>query len=257
MKFFVCSDIHSAYTPWMKALNEAGFDANNDDHKIIVCGDLFDRMDETKEVYKFALDMINKDKLIYISGNHEDLMTEMLDREYSLYHDRQNGTVKSFYQLCNAYPEDMENYPGPNDIVGGLLKPLFDKAVNYFETKNYIFVHAWVPLTTKMIQWDKWTKVKSYEFNPDWRNATDEEWMDAKWGNPFEFAEEGLLPDKTIVFGHFHVSYARKKYHGEPEFGEDANFDIYYGDGYIALDSCVAYSDKLNCLVVEDDLLDG
>ena len=72
MKFFVCSDIHSAYTPWMKALNEAGFDENNDNHKIIVCGDLFDRMDETKEVYEFALDMINKDKLIYVSGNHED-----------------------------------------------------------------------------------------------------------------------------------------------------------------------------------------
>ena len=25
-KFFVSSDIHSAYTPWMNALNEAGFE---------------------------------------------------------------------------------------------------------------------------------------------------------------------------------------------------------------------------------------
>lgn len=29
-KLFVCSDVHSAYTPWMKALNEAGFDENNE-----------------------------------------------------------------------------------------------------------------------------------------------------------------------------------------------------------------------------------
>ena len=72
-KFFVISDIHSAYTPMIKALNEAGFDENNHNHKIILCGDLFDRKDESLKVYDWAVDMINKNKLIYIKGNHEDM----------------------------------------------------------------------------------------------------------------------------------------------------------------------------------------
>lgn len=41
-KWFVRSDIHSAYAIWMEALVANGFDKNNPDHKILVCGDLFD-----------------------------------------------------------------------------------------------------------------------------------------------------------------------------------------------------------------------
>jgi outer membrane protein insertion porin family len=52
----------------------AGFDENNDDHKIVVCGDMFDRMDETVQTYEFAKKMIEQDKLIYVRGNHEDLL---------------------------------------------------------------------------------------------------------------------------------------------------------------------------------------
>ena len=73
-KFFVASDIHSAYTPWMKALKEAGFDEDNEEHKVVVCGDLFDRMDESELVYDWVCYMLQHNKLIYILGNHESLM---------------------------------------------------------------------------------------------------------------------------------------------------------------------------------------
>ena len=43
VKYFVSSDIHGFYDEWMKALKDAGFDIANDNHKIIVCDDLFDR----------------------------------------------------------------------------------------------------------------------------------------------------------------------------------------------------------------------
>ena len=45
-KFFVTSDIHSGYTPLKKALDEKGFDPNNETHWLVVCGDCFDRLGE-------------------------------------------------------------------------------------------------------------------------------------------------------------------------------------------------------------------
>ena len=45
-KYFVCGDVHSFYTYLKEALDNAGFDLNNDDHVFVSCGDLFDRGDE-------------------------------------------------------------------------------------------------------------------------------------------------------------------------------------------------------------------
>ena len=75
------------------------------------------------------------------------------------------------------------------------------------------------------------------------------------WGNPYEMAELTYkkVEGKTIVFGHFHTSWPRKHFHGESEWGDDANFDVYYGNGYIALDACVVHSGYLNCIVFEED----
>ena len=42
MKFFVVSDIHGFYNELIKAVSSAGFDKNNKNHTLIICGDLFD-----------------------------------------------------------------------------------------------------------------------------------------------------------------------------------------------------------------------
>ena len=58
-----------------------------------------------------------------------------------------------------------------------------------------------------------------------------------------------------LVFGHFHTSWARKTFDGQPEFGEGADFSPYYGDGFIGLDGCTAYTGKVNVVVLEDKFL--
>jgi serine/threonine protein phosphatase 1 len=236
MKLFVISDIHSAYTPMIKALNEAGFDEYNPNHKIVLCGDLFDRMDESLAVYYWAVDMINKDKLIYICGNHESLIMDCTRRKYAEYHDHSNGTFKTIIDLA---PE-AQTFEEACHITRAKLKPLFDNCIDYFETENYIFVHSFIPLVPKGV---------------DWRTASKDVWEDARWRNPYELAEFGLLPEKTLVFGHFHTSWPRCVYEDKPEWGEDADFGIYYGNGYIAIDGCVAYSGKVNVLVIEDEFM--
>lgn len=243
-KLFVCSDIHSAYTPWMTALNEAGFDENNPDHKIVVCGDLLDRMGESLQVYEFAKDMINKGKMIYILGNHELLMKQCLKRKFPLYHDWHNGTATSIIDLA----PDAKTFEDACDVVYQKMKPLWDKAVNYVEGREHIFVHSWIPTITQNDTY--------HMYNENWRNATQKEWDKAMWGNPFEMADKGLnQTGKVICFGHWHSSVGWAEAEGRSEFGPDAKFDTYFGDGFIAIDACTAHSKKCNVIVIEDEFI--
>ena len=73
-KYFVVSDVHSFYDAMIDALNKQGFDIENPDHKVIVCGDLFDRGPDTVKCFEFCSALNEADRLIYICGNHEDLL---------------------------------------------------------------------------------------------------------------------------------------------------------------------------------------
>ena len=128
--------------------------------------------------------------------------------------------------------------------------------VDYFETKNYIFVHSWIPVINKDGLPAYYTRHRTFEFNPDWRNASKKDWEDSRWGNPFDMAARGLKPDKTVIFGHWAVEHQWAKDENRQEFGTQARFDPYYGDGFIGIDACTAFSKKVNCLVIEDDFVE-
>ena len=59
-KFFVMSDLHGHYSLAKQALDDAGFDPNNEDHVFVHCGDLFDRGDENKKVFELVSSLKNK-----------------------------------------------------------------------------------------------------------------------------------------------------------------------------------------------------
>lgn len=248
-QFFVCSDIHSAYTPWMEALTSAGFDESNPRHKIILCGDLFDRMGESSKVYKFAKDMLEKGKLIYVKGNHEQLLVDCCHRGYPLSHDIHNGTARTIEDL--GYGIGFEDWC---EYTLAKIRPLRNKMVNYFETKNYIFVHSWIPVNE--VGCDK------YEYKEDWREATDSEWEAAMWGNPFFKAQDGLnKTSKTIVFGHWHCSTGHAIDSGFEigEFEPRAIWDPYINETtkIIGIDRCTAHTGKVNVIVIEDEFLES
>jgi hypothetical protein len=127
---------------------------------------------------------------------------------------------------------------------------------DYFETKNYIFVHGWIPLKCNDKLPMHYTQNRKFKFNPDWREASHSEWEQARWGNPYSLASQGFLPDKTVVFGHWHCSTGWAKTIGSSEFGNGAIFDPFYGDGFISIDACTAHSGKCNVVVIEDAFLD-
>lgn len=233
-KLFCVSDIHGFYNELITALNEAGFDKDNPEHWIIVCGDCFDRGPQPVEVMKYLMGLERK---ILVKGNHEQLLVECCERGYPGTHDYSNGTFDSICEFGGAGLG--RSFDECCVVTESRVKPFLNSMVNYFETKNYIFVHSFIPSL----------------YDEDWRTAHQFEWDEAMWGNPFELASKGLLPDKTLVFGHFHTSWARRIFDGEPEWGDEANFSPYFGDGFIGIDGCTAYSRKVNVLVIEDEFM--
>ena len=253
--WFVCSDIHSFFDEWMVALNSNGFDINNKNHKLIVCGDLFDRGKQTVQCYELARKMLDENRMVYIRGNHESLMQDLLfevkvGADIGMHH-MSNGTLDSLAQFLNKTPYEVvcgvcENSE-INEIYEFLNHFINTNCRDFYILGNFIFVHSWLP------------KVRDEDGNeiidPNWMGAR-ADWRHATWGNPFDeyMYGSGGIKGKTIVFGHWHTSYAHSTIEKDgSEFGADANFDIFKNDYIIGLDGCTAYTRKVNCLVIEEN----
>lgn len=257
-KFFITSDIHSYYTPLKKALDEKGFDPNNEDHWLVVCGDCFDRGNESVEVLHFLMQLERK---VLIKGNHDLLLKNLCERGFPYGHDKSNGTVRTVQNFGGS--PLLSDFEKSCQITWDKTAAYRELLINYFETEKYIFVHSWIPTITHYNKGASkpWHQVgKYYEYNEDWRNASESEWEEAMWGNPFWKAQDGMnKTGKTIVFGHWHCSLGHLiDSDGElSEFGDDAKWDPYINQqqNIIGVDRCVAHTNELNVLVLEDNFI--
>ena len=260
MKYYVVADVHGFYSELMEALTEKGFFEDEGAKKLVICGDLFDRGEEAKKLQNFIVELLEKDEVILIRGNHEDLL-EQLVKEYqrwwgdSILHTAHfsNGTVGTVLQLTDMQLYELTYAP---QMMKARMEntPLFKKILpsmqNYLETEHYIFVHGWLPCRTL----GNSVRPTGYLYREDWRNAEPLDWHYARWYNGMLAAKQGAFElGKTVVCGHWHTSYGHAVIAGKgSEFGEDADYSPYYGEGIIAIDACTAVSGKVNCIVLED-----
>lgn len=246
MKFFIISDIHGFYDEMIEALDKAGFDKHNSNHWLVTCGDHFDRGPKPVEVMRYLTGLPRKTLCL---GNHESLFRDLCNRGYPGSHDFSNGTYDA---VCKFGGDELgRSFDECCLVAYQRTKNFIDSMVDYFETKNYIFVHAFVPLKNLDGLSMYYTRNRKFAIDPDWRYAHASAWEEARWGNPFQLAENGFLPDKTLVFGHWGTYEQRPKDYD----GEDL-FDPIYGDGYIGIDATTALSGKVNVLVLEDEFLE-
>lgn len=245
-KFFVVSDVHGYYDEMKEALDRAGFDETNPNHWLISCGDHFDRGPKPEEVMNYLMGLSRK---VLIRGNHERLFEQCCTRGYYKRHDISNGTVHSIVQLGFHW-----DFGKCCAIAQKRVRPFFDSMVNFFETKNYVFCHAWVPV--KMVL-DPALQTGRLVQRDDWRAGTEAAWEQASWLNPMDMVLKGLAADKTVVSGHWHCSYGwAQKNKTYDEFGATANFEpCFYEDKLIMIDACTARTGKVNVLVLEDEMV--
>ena len=243
-KLFVVSDVHGYYNEMKKALDDAGFDQNDSEHFVIGLGDYMDRGRQPQDVIDYLESLQNK-KLVM--GNHESLLMNCVENGFPYSHDWHNGTAQTIIDLA----PNAKTFGEACAVAYDKVKPFVDRLVDYVETKNYIFVHSFVPLKNLDGLPAHYTRNRKFAIDPDWRHAHFSDWESARWGNPFKLSEQGFLPDKTLVFGHWGTYEQRpREYEGEDLF------DPIYGNGYIGIDATTALSGKVNVLVLEDEFLE-
>ena len=248
-KYFVVSDVHGFYSLLMKALENQGFECDNPTHHLIICGDAFDRGREATKLQDFLVQMQEQGRLIYICGNHEDLLMQMIGELPNIVdhiewtHHASNGTLSTLIQLTGMTLSQIKRDPWRAQEYFAhtpFYKKLLPEIVDYAEIGDYIFVHGWIP---------------SFAHLEDFRNANREEWQEARWWNGMEMWQNKScrVPNKTIVCGHWHCSWGYVAENPEmyTEFGKSANFKPYAREGILAIDGCVAYSGIMNCVVLE------
>jgi serine/threonine protein phosphatase 1 len=236
MKYFVSADVHGFYDEWQKALNEKGLEINNPEHKIILCGDAFDRGSQAVKIFKFLSELEQQNRLIYIRGNHEDLLFECVKEL------KENEGCAQTYHYSNGTIDTVTQLKKEN-LLNQVLEFVNKYSINYYETKNHIFVHGWIPID-----------ICGFYYS-NWRNATKELWNKSRWQNPVEMYRKKIFePNKTIVCGHWHCSALWHELDPEryDEFGEKENFEPFVTENIIALDSCTVHSHKVNVVIIED-----
>lgn len=227
MRYFFISDVHGEYDDMVRALNEAGFDMNND--TLVSLGDPFDRGPNSKKVLNYMMRCPHR---ILVWGNHDyrlSLLTyyQWLFREA----DRDNGvwhTIKSFDPDCTNHYDGLMAL---NENM--MLRRYFNECVFGVRWSNLIAVHAWVPAG-------------------DIDKASLNDWSMAIWANTEDKIAREEFPDRKIIFGHWHAWRLRlnASYWAKVEH---VDFGIYETDKFIAIDGCTNLSHQVNVYVMETD----
>ena len=189
MRYYVTADIHGFYTPLIAALTKAGFFADSAPHKLVILGDLFDRGKEALKLQAFVSDLLEQDKVILKSGPHEDLFAELVTMDTGLpyRHHGDNGTYDTALQLTSFDPHLAPTLH--DDFAEAARNTVFYQKIipamlDYFETEHHIFVHGWIPCIQER---------NGYSSICDWRNASADLWVKARWINgmsAFRYAYE-------------------------------------------------------------------
>ena len=199
--YFAVSDVHSFYYELSNALHRKGFDLTNPEHFSIICGDAFDRGSQSVKMFEFIKDLHKEGRLIYVRGNHEDLLMDFVDairknRRVGMHH-ASNGTAHTVAQITDSTVYDVIGQTLDRKLfdekVDELISFINSATVDYFELGKTVFVHGWVPTTID----ENGTMI----VHENWRDG---DWTSARWPNGMECHHYELLPTDidTVVCGH-------------------------------------------------------
>lgn len=222
MKAFVISDIHGKFEHFNELLSNW-----NTEDTLIILGDMIDRGECSYEVVHKVMELKEKypDKVIYLMGNHEDMLIQYIDNPYEngrLYYDNGgNKTIESFIKdkeiyykcfktnACTFLEKCKDEY---EFLKSGLL---------YYEFGKVLFTHAGFQ-----------------SIYPDWKRSKDADFIWIRDHYKHE-NETGLVN----VFGHTPTQYMHN------------SNDVWISKckSYIGIDGACAYGGQLNGLLINDN----
>ena len=252
MKNFVVSDIHDHYDLLTESLHRNGFDVNNEDHRLIVCGDAFYSGPQPGELFVFLRELSEKGRLIFIYGNHDiELLDNLRVKRFTRPANRRCAALIVRYLTQKTELSDDELVSECENL--GFTRFLAEIPVWYYESEDYVFTHGFIP-----------TEKKAYR--PDWRDATEREWRTAAArGDAMMLSMRyGISePNKRIVCGHYSAARCYLMKNATPTDWENKiykdvskvpteGFKPFFGDTFIAIDQSVKKTGFMNCIVIEE-----
>ena len=209
----IISDIHGELEKFDQLLEKAEFDSNED--QLILLGDYVDRGSDPCGVLKRVIELSEQGAIV-LRGNHDDMMIAAVDNKPDAWARwEKNGAIHTL----RSYDPSIEKMKIPNSDTFKQHVSFIKMLDYYYETDNYIFVHAGVDPDKPIEETDPSILV----------------WI----RDPFHIGYQG---EKTVVFGHTPTSY----FHGK------GNNDVYFGkNNIIGIDGGAVFEGQLNCLELE------
>lgn len=252
MRYFIFGDVHGCLNQLKQALENAGFDRENENHTLISLGDNFDRGGLNRGVFNF---LVNMPRIICIKGNHELILQEVLKRGYLTETDVYNGTlatIASFAGMSKSDVRFMNDFAVQQVSMNKKLQDWLTTIPPFFETKRFIFTHGWVP--------------REYYSGKKLAEIDAKAWEEVMWCNTEEeilnhrqqVSANGADKYKTIVVGHWHTFRLKERFEGKPFNKRNYrcnDFGPYVDEQnkVIALDSCTNISKRVNILIEDDE----
>lgn len=206
-RHFAIGDIHGCFGLLEDLWGKLDFQPEND--TLVFIGDYIDRGPHSREVVDFVLDLQSRFKVVCLLGNHERMLLS--------YHLHNSGREMF---LMNGGANTIASYGLKDTAAGKRINvpsshlDFFRKLLNYYETEDYIFVHAGlkpgVPLQKQDPEGMIWIRQ--------------------------EFLSSDYDFGKTVVFGHTPLPRPLLK------------------PGRIGIDTGAVYGGKLTCVKLPDEI---
>lgn len=133
-KIFAIGDIHGCFDKLCELMAKINIDRDND--TLLFLGDYIDRGPDSFDVVEYLIDLKkNFQKIVFLKGNHEEMLEKYLA-----------GKDRLTY-LINGGHLTLESYMKRGRMTGSTPIPqehldFFESLSFYYQTDNYIFVHA-------------------------------------------------------------------------------------------------------------------
>ena len=126
------------------------------DDTVVIVGDVVDRGPGTRQSIELLLDLQVRAKLVFIMGNHEEMMLDAIAGGELL-----AGWLRfGGQEAVLSYGADIADIPAEHVAF-------LRSSVDYYESDTDIFVHAnlepGVPLEQQQPEWLRWTRLTGFE----------------------------------------------------------------------------------------------
>ena len=229
MRYFAFGDTHGSFVLLMNSLKKAGFNLENPNDKLISLGDNFDRGSESKEMYLWLEEMKSKNKILFIRGNHENILLNYLvgktDGYFDVKHNGLGETIKSLLEIEHNYLVLYE--------YSRIIKERYPEILNFlgempygYKIGNVIFTHAGF----------------AYDLNT-------KQWVVDDWANTPTFIGSCKSTRFKFVFGHWHARSLSVQFLKKPN--EESR--TFYYKNFMGLDSCTNQTMRVNIAILDSD----